>query len=194
MKKAFYEKLEEIQTQQHGILERKNKKLKQKPGRPFDRYKFPVLTSDHIPLSWRFDLNEKTNPLFLERIAINAVLNPGAIKWKNKYLLMARVEGADRKSFFAIAESDHGMDGFRFCERPVTMPSLNNLETNFYDIRLTAHEDGWLYGLFCTEMRDPSAPEGDQSTAIAQCAIARTRDLLTMGKAEEPGNTLSPAT
>ena len=161
MKKAFYEKLEEIKTQQNLILERKNKKLKQKPGRPFDRYKFPILTPDHIPLSWRFDLNEKTNPLLLERITINAVLNPGAIKWNNKYLLMARVEGADRKSFFAIAESDHGMDGFRFRERPVTMPSLNNLETNFYDIRLTAHEDGWVYGLFCTEMRDPSAAEGE---------------------------------
>jgi 4-O-beta-D-mannosyl-D-glucose phosphorylase len=124
-------------------------------------------------------MNEKTNPLLLERMGINAVLNPGAIKWKNKYLLMARVEGADRKSFFAIAESKNGVDGFRFWERPVTMPALNNQETNFYDIRLTAHEDGWVYGLFCTEMRDPSASEGDQSAAIAQCAIARTRDLVT---------------
>src|SRR4249919_2594991 len=117
MKKAFLEKLEDIQLQQTLILERKNKKLKEKTGRPFDRYKFPVLTSDHIPLSWRYDMNEKTNPLLLERVSINAVLNPGAIKWKNKYLLMARVEGADRKSFFAIAESDHGVDGFRFWDR-----------------------------------------------------------------------------
>ncbi len=178
MKKAFHERLQEIREQQQQLLEKKNKKLKQKPGRPFDRYKFPVLTSDHIPLSWRFDMNEKTNPLLLERISINAVLNPGAIKWKNKYLLMARVEGADRKSFFAIAESDNGIDGFRFWDRPITMPALNNQETNFYDVRLTAHEDGWVYGLFCTEMRDPSAPDGDQSSAVAQCAIARTRDLL----------------
>ena len=190
MKKAFYEKLEDIQEQHQLLLEKKNKKLKQKPGRPFDRYKFPVLTSDHIPLSWRFDMNEKTNPLFLERISVNAVLNPGAIKWKNKYLLMARVEGVDRKSFFAIAESDNGIDGFRFWERPVTMPALNNQETNFYDVRLTAHEDGWIYGLFCTEMRDPSAPDGDQSAAIAQCGIARTRDLL---KWERLKNLVTPS-
>jgi 4-O-beta-D-mannosyl-D-glucose phosphorylase len=178
MKKPFNERLEEIQEQQQRLLEKKNKKLKENPGRPFERYKFPVLTSEHIPLAWRFDMNEKTNPLLLERIRINAVLNPGAIKWKNKYLLMVRVEGADRKSFFAIAESENGVDGFKFWDRPVTMPALNNQETNFYDIRLTAHEDGWIYGLFCTEMRDPSAPDGDQSAAVAQCGIARTKDLL----------------
>jgi len=177
MKKPFSEKLEALKEQHEYFLERKNKKLRQNNGRPFDRYKFPVLTSDHIPLTWRFDMNEKTNPFLLERIGINAVLNPGAIKWKNKYLLMARVEGVDRKSFFAIAESDNGIDGFRFRDRPVTMPALNNQETNFYDIRLTAHEDGWIYGLFCTEMRDSSVPDGDQSTAIAQCGIARTKDL-----------------
>ena len=156
----------------------------------FNRYKFPVLTSEHIPLYWRFDLNEKTNPFLLERIGINAVLNPGAIKWKDKYLLMARVEGVDRKSFFAIAESENGIDGFKFWKRPVTMPALNNQETNFYDIRLTAHEDGWIYGLFCTEMRDPSAPEGDQSAAIAQCGIARTRDLV---KWERLKNLVTPS-
>ena len=116
----------------------------------------------------------------LERFGINAVLNPGAIKWKNKYLLMARVEGIDRKSFFAVAESNNGIDNFKFRKRPVTMPALNNQETNFYDIRLTMHEDGWIYGLFCTEMRDPSAPEGDQSAAIAQCGIARTKKSLRM--------------
>lgn len=124
-------------------------------------------------------MNEKTNPFLLERISFNAVLNPGAIKWKNKYLLMTRVECSNRKSFFAIAESENGIDGFRFWDRPVIMPSLNNQETNFYDVRLTAHEDGWVYGLFCTEMRDPASPDGDQSAAIAQCAIARTRDLVT---------------
>jgi 4-O-beta-D-mannosyl-D-glucose phosphorylase len=190
MKKVFSEKLEKIKEQHQVILERKNKKTKQKPGRPFDRYKFPVLTSDHIPISWRFDMNEKTNPLLLERMGFNAVLNPGAIKWNNKYLLMARVEGVDRKSFFAIAESKNGIDGFRFWDRPVTMPALNNQETNFYDVRLTAHEDGWIYGLFCTEMRDPAAPEGDQTSAIAQCAIARTRDLL---KWERLKNLVTPS-
>jgi 4-O-beta-D-mannosyl-D-glucose phosphorylase len=178
MKNSFYEKLEEIEEQHQLLTERKNKKEKPYRGRAFDRYKFPVLTSEHIPLTWRYDMNEKTNPFLLERFGINAVLNPGAIRWKGKYLLMARVEGVNRKSFFAIAESKNGIDQFRFWDRPVTIPALNNQETNFYDIRLTAHEDGWIYGLFCTEMRDPSAPEGDQSTAIAQCGIARTKDLL----------------
>ena len=137
-----------------------------------------MLTREHIPLIWRYDLNEKTNPYLLERFGINSVMNAGSIKWKDKYLLMARVEGVDRKSFFAIAESPNGTDQFTFWERPVTMPVLDQDETNFYDIRLTAHQDGWIYGLFCTEKRDPTAPEGDQSAAIAQCAIARTRDLL----------------
>ena len=178
MKNSFSEKLEEIKEQHQLIVERKNKKEKPYKGRSFDRYKFPVLTSEHIPLSWRYDMNEKTNPFLLERFGINAVLNPGAIRWNDKFLLMARVEGVDRKSFFAIAESRNGIDQFRFWNRPVTMPALNNQETNFYDVRLTAHEDGWIYGLFCTEMRDPAAADGDQSAAIAQCAIARTKDLL----------------
>jgi 4-O-beta-D-mannosyl-D-glucose phosphorylase len=178
MKKEFNANLVELKKQHQQIIERKNKKIKQSKRRPYDRFEFPALTSDHIPLSWRYDFDEKTNPFLLERISVNATLNPGAIKWKNKYLLMARVEGVDRKSFFAIAESKNGIDRFKFRDRPVTMPALNNMETNFYDIRLTAHEDGWIYGLFCTEMRDPSAAEGDQSAAIAQCGIARTRDLV----------------
>jgi 4-O-beta-D-mannosyl-D-glucose phosphorylase len=178
MKNAFSERQKELLKQHQEIVERKNKKNKLNNSGVFDRYKYPVLTSAHIPLTWRYDLNEKTNPFLLERIGVNTVLNPGAIKWKNKYLLMARVEGSDRKSFFAIAESANGIDGFTFWKRPVTMPSLDNRETNFYDIRLTAHEDGWVYGLFCTEMRDPAAPEGDQSSAIAQCGIARTKDLV----------------
>ncbi len=178
MKKSFSDRLEAIQKQHQQIIEKKNKKAKNSKGRAFDRFQDPVLTSEHIPINWRYDLNEKTNPFLLERFGINAVLNPGAIKWKNKYLLMARVEGVDRKSFFAIAESENGTDHFRFWKRPVTMPALNNQETNFYDVRLTAHEDGWIYGLFCTEMRDPAAPDGDQSAAIAQCGISRTRDLV----------------
>ncbi len=178
MEKKFYERQKELSKQHQYIIKRKNKKIKLNKSGVFDRFKSPVLTSEHVPLSWRYDLNEKTNPFLLERIGINAVLNPGAIKWKNKYLLMVRVEGIDRKSFFAVAESINGIDNFKFWKRPVTMPSLNNQETNFYDIRLTAHEDGWIYGLFCTEMRDPSAPEGDQSAAIAQCGIARTKDMV----------------
>jgi 4-O-beta-D-mannosyl-D-glucose phosphorylase len=179
MKNNFSDRQKELEKYHKDIVEKKNKKIRLNKSGVFERYTFPVLTSEFIPLTWRYDLNEKTNPYLLERIGVNAVLNPGAIKWKNKYLLMARVEGTDRKSFFAIAESKNGIDGFRFWERPVTMPALNNQETNFYDIRLTAHDDGWVYGLFCTEMRDPSAPDGDQSSAIAQCGIARTKDLVT---------------
>ena len=178
MKNNFSERQKELEKYHKDIIEMKNKKISFNKSGVYDRYTNPVLTSAHIPLNWRYDLDEKTNPYLLERIGVNAVLNPGAIKWKNKYLLMVRVEGTDRKSFFAIAESKNGIDGFKFRERPVTMPALNNQETNFYDIRLTAHEDGWVYGLFCTEMRDPSVPDGDQSSAIAQCGIARTKDFV----------------
>ena len=178
MKNNFSDRQKELEKYHADIIEKKNKKIRFNNSGVYDRYTNPVLTSAHIPLTWRYDFDEKTNPYLLERIGVNAVLNPGAIKWKNKYLLMVRVEGTDRKSFFAVAESKNGIDGFKFWERPVTMPSLNNQETNFYDVRLTAHEDGWVYGLFCTEMRDPSAPEGDQSSAIAQCGIARTKDLV----------------
>jgi 4-O-beta-D-mannosyl-D-glucose phosphorylase len=190
MKKAFSERHSALLKQYGELTERKNKKIKLNKSGAYDRYKFPVLTAGHIPLNWRYDLNEKTNPFLLERFGINAIFNPGAIKWKNKYLLMTRVEGVDRKSFFAIAESPNGIDQFTFWDRPVTMPALNNQETNFYDIRLTSHEDGWIYGLFCTEMRDPAAPGGDQSAAIAQCAIARTRDLV---KWERLKNLVTPS-
>jgi 4-O-beta-D-mannosyl-D-glucose phosphorylase len=191
MKKIFSDRQAALLKHHRQITERKNKKIRLGGSGVFNRYKYPVLTSEHIPLNWRYDLNEKTNPFLLERIGVNAVLNPGAIKWKNKYLLMVRVEGVDRKSFFAIAESENGIDGFKFWKRPVTMPALNNYETNFYDIRLTAHEDGWIYGLFCTEMRDPGAADGDQSAAIAQCGIARTRDLV---KWERLKNLVTPST
>lgn len=179
MKKMFADRLENIESRHKEIIQRKNKKVKPSKSGVYERYEHPVLTADHIPLEWKYDFNEKTNPFFLERIGINAVLNPGAIKWNNKYLLMARVEGVDRKSFFAIAESPNGVDHFKFWDRPVLMPKLDNQETNFYDVRLTSHEDGWVYGLFCTEMRDPSAPDGNQSDAIAQCGIARTKDMIS---------------
>jgi 4-O-beta-D-mannosyl-D-glucose phosphorylase len=178
MKEAFADRLNKLKKYHREIIRRKNRNAELNKSGVYERYQYPVLTREHIPLIWRYDLNEKTNPYLLERFGINSVMNAGSIKWKDKYLLMARVEGVDRKSFFAIAESPNGTDQFTFWERPVTMPVLDQDETNFYDIRLTAHQDGWIYGLFCTEKRDPTAPEGDQSAAIAQCAIARTRDLL----------------
>ena len=144
----------------------------------FNRYKYPVLTAQHAPLTWKYDLNPETNPYLMERFGINAAFNAGAIKLNGKYLMVVRVEGADRKSFFAVAESPNGIDHFEFWEHPVTMPETDEPDTNIYDMRLTAHEDGWIYGLFCTERRDPEAPAHDQSMAIAACGIARTKDLL----------------
>jgi len=143
-----------------------------------ERYAYPVLTHAHTPYFWRYDLNPVTNPLLLERFGINAVFNAGAIKFRDKYVLAARVEGSDRKSFFAMAESDNGIDNFRFWDTPVNMPELEDPDINVYDVRLVRHEDGWIYGLFCTERKDPSAAPGDTSSAIAQCGIARTRDLV----------------
>lgn len=142
------------------------------------RYRNPVLTAAHTPLYWRYDMDAARNPELMERFSINAVFNAGAILFKGKYVLVARVEGADRKSFFAVAESDNGIDNFRFHEKPVLMPSTAEPDTNIYDMRLVQHEDGWIYGLFCTERRDPSAKPSDQSAAIAQCGIARTKDLV----------------
>ena len=141
----------------------------------FQRYKNPILTAAHVPVSWRYDLNEKTNPFLLERIGMNAVMNSGAIKWNGKYLLVVRVEGADRKSFFAVAESPNGIDNFRFWEEPITMPENDEPATNIYDMRLTAHEDGWIYGIFCAERKDKNNP--DLSAATASAGIARTKDL-----------------
>jgi len=145
----------------------------------FDRYKHPVLTAQHAPIAWKYDLNPETNPYLMERFGVNAAFNAGAIKFNGKYIMVVRVEGADRKSFFAVAESPNGIDHFEFWEHPITMPETNEPDTNLYDMRLTAHEDGWIYGLFCTERRDPEAPAHDQSMAIAACGIARTKDLLT---------------
>ena len=145
----------------------------------YNRFELPVLTPQHIPLEWRFDLNLSTNPYLMERVGINATLNAGAIKFNGKYVLVARVEASDRKSFFAVAESKTGIDNFKFWDYPVHMPETDVPDTNIYDMRLVAHEDGWIYGLFCTERRDSSAPAGDQSAAVAQCGIARTKDLIT---------------
>lgn len=141
------------------------------------RYKYPIITAASVPPFWKYDYNRETNPYFMERIGVNATLNAGAIKWEGKYLLMVRVEGNDRKSFFAIAESPNGIDNFRFRTHPVTMPEDVIPATNVYDMRLTAHEDGWIYGLFCAERHDDTKP-GDLSAATASCGIARTKDLV----------------
>ncbi|MFD2284974.1 glycosidase [Pedobacter petrophilus] len=145
----------------------------------FDRYENPILTAAHAPLNWRYDFNPESNPFLQERIGINATFNAGAIKFNNKYLLIARVEGRDRKSFFAIAESDNGIDHFSFWDEPVLLPETDEPDTNVYDMRIVAHEDGWMYGLFCTERKDPDAPAHDQSMAVAQSGIVRTKDLKT---------------
>jgi len=145
----------------------------------FRRWVSPILTRAHAPVFWRYDLSYERNPHLLERFGINATFNAGAIKWEGSYVLAVRVEGVDRKSFFALAESPNGVDNFRFRDYPVTMPETEVPDTNIYDMRLTAHEDGWIYGLFCTERKDPNAPEWDTSSAVAQCGIARTKDLET---------------
>lgn len=176
MNNQFNQRWEKLRTAHERLLERKNVSVEENNG-IVCRYTYPVLTREHIPLEWRYDLNPETNPYLLERIGVNAVMNSGAIKWKDKYLLMARVEGADRKSFFAIAESPNGIDGFRFWERPVALPDVDPAETNVYDMRLTAHEDGWIYGIFCSERHDPAAAPGDLSAAVARAGIVRTRDL-----------------
>lgn len=143
----------------------------------YDRYVYPVLTAAHAPIIWKYDMNPETNPYFMERLGINAVLNSGAIYLNGKYYLVARVEGNDRKSFFAVAESDSPVDGFRFWDFPVQLPDTEPEETNVYDMRLTQHEDGWIYGVFCSESKDKTS--NDLSAATAQAGIVRTKDLKT---------------
>lgn len=159
------------------LIIQKNKPLQSVNG-IYERYQYPVLTAAHTPLNWRFDFDPQTNLYLLERFGINAVFNAGAIKFNNKYLLVARVEGKDRKSFFAVAESKNGIDNFTFWDYPVVMPQAEEPDVNVYDMRLVSHEDGWIYGLFCTERKDPAAARGDESSAVAQCGIARTKDLI----------------
>jgi 4-O-beta-D-mannosyl-D-glucose phosphorylase len=176
MNTYFQNRLQFLKTSFNELISRRNNPLESANG-IYERYENPVLTAAHTPLTWRFDFNPQTNPYLMERFGINAVFNCGAIKFNNKYVLAARVEGSNRKSFFAIAESENGIDNFKFWNYPVVMPSIEG-ETNIYDMRLVQHEDGWIYGIFCTEKRDTDAPEGDQSAAIAQCGIARTKDLV----------------
>ncbi|MFI1770894.1 glycoside hydrolase family 130 protein [Thalassobellus citreus] len=145
----------------------------------YNRYKNPVVTAGHIPINWRYDLNPKTNPNALERIGFNATLNAGAMKWKGAYVLCVRVEGNDRKSFLAMAESPNGIDNFKFWDKPCVIPQIDgNPDTNVYDMRLVNHEDGWVYGIFCTERKDPNVPAEDTSSAVANAGIVRTKDLI----------------
>lgn len=178
METAFKERLQQLEGFYHTLITRKNKKESLSNG-IYDRYAYPIVTAQHAPLFWRYDLNPETNPYLMERFGINAAFNAGAIKLGGKYLLVVRVEGTDRKSFFAVAESPNGIDNFQFWERPITMPETSVPDVNVYDMRLVQHEDGWIYGLFCTERKDPAAKAGDESSAIAQCGIARTKDLLS---------------
>ena len=163
-------------ARQEALLARRNRPTDFYNG-IFTRWEYPVLTRDHAPLHWRYDLNPETNPLFLERLGINAAFNAGAIELDGKFYLVARVEGSDRKSFFAVAESDSGVDGFRFWDYPVQLPDTCPEETNVYDMRLTKHEDGWIYGVFCSESKDKTDP--DLSAAVAAAGIVRTKDLKT---------------
>lgn len=173
----FAQKVEALRAHHEELLTRKNTP-KQWGNGIYTKYEYPILTAEHTPLEWRYDFSEKSNPYLMQRIMMNATLNSGAIKLNGKYLLVVRVEGADRKSFFAVAESPNGIDNFRFWEEPITMPEDLIPATNIYDMRLTQHEDGWIYGIFCAERHDDSQPD-DLSAATATAAIARTHDLKT---------------
>lgn len=172
--KGHFKKIKEEHLK---LLSRKNEPV-QKSNGIYRRYQFPIVTPEHIPLHWRYDLDERSNPFMMERIGFNSTFNAGAIKRDGVYLLCLRVEGNDRKSFFAMAESPNGIDNFRFWDKPFLIPEIpGNPDTNVYDMRLTEHEDGWIYGIFCTERKDPSVSPEDTSSAIANAGIARTKDL-----------------
>jgi len=177
-KKTFEKKLHELKQDHEKLITRQNEKL---PGYNgiYEKYRYPILTGQHAPLSWCYDFNYETNPMLLQRIGINAAFNSGAILLDGKYLLVVRVEGWDRKSFFAVAESADGINSWRFREYPVSLPVYDPKETNVYDMRLTMHEDGWIYGIFCSEQKDPNAAPGDLSSAIAKAGIVRTKNLKT---------------
>lgn len=174
----FEERKAKIVADYEAYVTRKNEMLFSVNG-IYNKYKNPVITREHVPLEWRYDFNAERNPYFMERISFNAAFNAGAMKWNGKYIMVVRTESVDRKSFFAIAESPNGIDNFRFWERPITLPQIpGNPDTNVYDMRLTQHDDGYIYGVFCTERKDPDAPAGDTSMAVAAAGIARTKDLV----------------
>ncbi|MCJ7753703.1 MAG: glycosidase, partial [Thermoanaerobaculales bacterium] len=175
-RQEFDERKQQLFVDYEDLVTRNNEPVTPSNG-VVQRWRHPVLTAAHTPPFWRYDLDPATNPHLMERLGINAVFNPGAIELDGKFLLVARVEGADRKSFFAVAESENGVDGFRFHDRPVVLPETSNPDVNVYDMRMVRHEDGHIYGLFCTERKDPEPPLGDISAAVAQCGVARTSDL-----------------
>ncbi len=179
----YNQKILKMFEEHDAYIKRPNEKL---PGNGiFERYRYPVLTNKHAPVYWRYDLNEKDNPRLMERMGINCTFNSGAIHLDGKFYLIVRVEGYDRKSFLAVAESPNGVDNFRFWDYPIVMPETGDPDTNVYDMRIIKHEDGWLYGVFCTERKDPNAPREDTSSAIAQCGVARTRDMKTWERLDD---------
>ncbi len=167
----IHEKYYELVAEQEKLLSKENHLDRTFYNGIYDRFENPVLTRHHVPIHWRFDLSKETNPLFLERLGVNATFNPGAIYFEGKYYLVVRLEGVDRKSIFALAESDNGVDNFRFIDTPLVWDDIDESETNIYDMRLVQHEDGWIYGIYCSESKDPSAPEHDTSSAVAQAAL-----------------------
>ncbi len=173
---SFDEKLAALRLRHAALLNKENAIDPLFYNGVYERYVDPVVTAAHVPLEWQFDLNPDTNPHLMARMEMNAALNPGAIFWKGKYVLCVRCEGVDRKSFFALAESDTGVDGFRFQERPLQVPETDRPDVNLYDMRFVAHEDGYVYGIFCTERPHPEA-NGDVSAAEAQCGVIRSKDL-----------------
>jgi 4-O-beta-D-mannosyl-D-glucose phosphorylase len=176
-KKTCLKSIEQLYQEHTDLTNRKNIEIPHSSN-IYSKYQYPILTAEHVPLHWRYDLNKETNPLLLERIGINAVFNAGAIKWQGKYVLALRVEGKDRKSFFALAESENGIDNFKFWETPLLLPQSSDPDINVYDMRLTLHEDSYVYGIFCTERKDPNAQESDTSSAIANAGIIRSRDMI----------------
>ncbi len=173
----YQEKIDALYRRHEALLRKANLPQDEDNG-VFRRYRNPVLTAAHVPLTWRYDFSQERNPFLLERIGVNAVLNAGAILFNGLYTLVARVEGADRKSYFAVAQSENGIDNFRFWDRPIQLDESDEEAVNVYDMRLTAHEDGWIYGVFCVERKDPNAQPGDLSSAVASAGIARTHDLV----------------
>jgi 4-O-beta-D-mannosyl-D-glucose phosphorylase len=176
-REKFNEKLMSLLKEHEKFISRKNEPLNKYNG-IYVRYKYPVITAEHAPLFWRYDLNYSSNPDLLERLGINGTFNSGAIELNGKILLVVRVEGYDRKSFLAVAESENGTDNFKFRDYPIIMPETDDPDTNVYDARIVQHQDGWIYAVFCTERKDPDAPESDTSSAVAQAGIARTKDLI----------------
>lgn len=175
----IHEKYYELLEKQEQLINKKNQVNEDFYNGIYTRYQYPAITRHHVPVHWRFDLNKETNPFFMERLGANATLNPGAIYFEGKYYMVVRFEGLDRKSIFALAVSDNGVDQFKFIDKPLVWEDIDKEETNQYDMRLVKHEDGWIYGIYCSERKDPDASEFDTSSAVAQAGLVRTKDLKT---------------